>query len=57
MKEVKDSEDLGRAFSSVGKGPTSGVILLSGAFMTNNLKRIVDLAIKNRVLVYRVSWH
>jgi putative ABC transport system substrate-binding protein len=51
MKEVKDSENLGRAFSSVGKGPTSGVILLSGAFMTNNLKRIVDLAIKNRLPV------
>jgi putative ABC transport system substrate-binding protein len=49
MKEVKDSSDLGRAFSSIGKGQTRGVILLSGAFMTNNLKQIVDLALKNRL--------
>ena len=49
FKEVKDSNDLERAFSSIGKGHTKGVILVTGAFMRINVKRIVELAVKTQL--------
>jgi len=49
LREVKDSNDLRRAFSSIGGGQTRGLITLLGAFTRNNLKRIAELAMKNRL--------
>src|SRR5215475_7404413 len=49
MREVKDSNDLNRAISSIGKGPTRGVVLVSGAFMRNNLRRIAELTVKSQL--------
>jgi putative tryptophan/tyrosine transport system substrate-binding protein len=47
--EVRDTNDFDRVFSYIGKGQTKGVVLLSGAFMRNNLRKIVDLAVKNQL--------
>src|SRR5262249_21764302 len=49
LREVKDSNDLRRAFSSIGGGQTRGLITLLRAVTRNNLKRIAELAMKNRL--------
>jgi putative ABC transport system substrate-binding protein len=49
LTEIKDTNDFDRVFSSIGKGHTKGIVLVSGAFMRNNLRKIVDLAVKNQL--------
>jgi ABC-type uncharacterized transport system substrate-binding protein len=49
LTEVKDTHDFDRVFSSIGKGHAKGVIFVSGAFMRNNTRKIVDLAVKNQL--------
>jgi putative ABC transport system substrate-binding protein len=49
LQEVKDSNDLDRAFSSIGKGQRRAFMTLRGAFTRNNLRRIVELAMRNRL--------
>src|SRR5262249_55735478 len=49
MQEVRDSNDLNRAISSIGKGPTRGVVLVSGAFMRNKLRRIAEITMKSQL--------
>jgi ABC-type uncharacterized transport system substrate-binding protein len=49
IQEVKDSNDLEAAILSVGKGKLKGLTILTGAFMRNNLKKIVDLSVKNQL--------
>jgi putative tryptophan/tyrosine transport system substrate-binding protein len=49
LTEIKDTNDFDRVFLSVGKGHTKGIILVSGAFIRNNMRKIVDLAVKNQL--------
>jgi len=49
LREVKDSNDLPRAFSSIGRSQRKAVMTLRGAFTRNNLKPIAELATKNRL--------
>jgi putative tryptophan/tyrosine transport system substrate-binding protein len=49
FQEVKDSNALDRAFSSIGKGHTRGVVLVMDAFIRNNLRRIVDLTVNSQL--------
>ncbi len=49
LTEVRDTNDFDRVFSSIGKGHTKGLVLVSGAFMRNNMRKIVDLAVKNQL--------
>ena len=49
LQEVRDSNDLDRAFSSIGRGQRKALMTLRGAFTRNNLKPIVELATKNRL--------
>jgi putative tryptophan/tyrosine transport system substrate-binding protein len=56
FQEVKDSSDLDRAFLSIGKGHTRGVVLIMGAFMRNSLRRIVDLTVNSQLPAIYTDW-
>lgn len=49
MQEVKDSNNLDREIFAIGKGHTRGVVLMSGAFMRNNLRRIAELTVRSQL--------
>jgi putative tryptophan/tyrosine transport system substrate-binding protein len=56
FQEVKDSNDLDHTFLSIGKGHTRGVVLVMGAFMRNNLRRIVDLTVNSQLPAIYSDW-
>jgi putative ABC transport system substrate-binding protein len=47
--ELTDTSDFDRVFSSIGKGPTKGLVVVPGAFIRNNMRKIVAMAVKNQL--------
>ena len=47
--EIREADDVDRAFAAMAQHRVNGLVLLPGATISSNLKRIADLAIKARI--------
>jgi putative tryptophan/tyrosine transport system substrate-binding protein len=47
--EIRGAEDIDRAFATIAKARSEGLVLLPGATIASHMKRIVELAIKARI--------